>query len=89
MRFDDVNGMLRAFGKGTPSIVSVAHYDLDNRIVFVKGTYANMTEVIGLQEGENYILERRQYSPTLTFSMDKLVEMNAECRLFLVKNLFI
>ncbi|KAG0050607.1 Tripartite DNA replication factor [Gryganskiella cystojenkinii] len=83
MRFDDVNAMLRPFGRGIPCIASVSYFDPETNIVLVKGTYQNMTESIGLTVGESYILEKRTYNPTLTISMDKLVEMNTNCRLFL------
>ncbi|GJJ68960.1 hypothetical protein EMPS_01306 [Entomortierella parvispora] len=83
MRFDDINAMLRPYGRGTPSIVSVPYFDVENKIAYVKGTYENMTEVLRLQPGDMYILEKREYNPTLVNSMNKLVEMNDNCRLFL------
>lgn len=84
MRLDDVSAMLRPFGRGIPTIVSVAYFDPITNILFVKGTYQNMTETMPMKEGDSYILEKRTYNPTLTMSMDKLVEMNTNCRLFLV-----
>jgi len=89
MRFDDINAMLRPYGRGTPSIVSVTYFDPSTNIAYVKGTYENMTDVLRLQEGETYILEKREYYPTLINAMNKLVEMNAESRLFLVRLLLL
>ncbi|KAG0006117.1 Tripartite DNA replication factor [Entomortierella chlamydospora] len=83
IRFDDINALLRAYGHGTPVIVCVPYYDPETNIVYVSGGYSNMLDNLGLTEGENYILERREYDPTLSTSMAKLVEMDKSCRLFL------
>ncbi|KAG0365645.1 Tripartite DNA replication factor [Gamsiella multidivaricata] len=83
MQFDDISALLRGYGRGSPAIAHVAHYDPEFKIVYVSGAYSNMTEALGLTEGEYYLLERREFCPTLTTSMDKLVEINGNCRLFL------
>jgi len=44
-----------------------------------------MKEALNLTEDENYILERREFSPTLTTSMEKLLEMDQSCRVYLVR----
>lgn len=44
-----------------------------------------MNDALNLTEGEIYTLERREFSPTLTTSMEKLVEMDQNCRVYLVR----
>ncbi|ORZ10042.1 P-loop containing nucleoside triphosphate hydrolase protein [Lobosporangium transversale] len=83
LRFDDLCAYLRAYGMGSPSIVSINHYDTNSGTIYIGGTFKNMTEILALTEGEHYLLERREFSPTLAVSMDKLVEMDGNCRLFM------
>ncbi|KAG0244302.1 Tripartite DNA replication factor [Mortierella sp. GBA43] len=83
IRFDELGALLRAFGRGSPAIVSVPYYDSGSKVAYISGAYNNMVDALGLTEGENYILERREFTPTLTTSMDKLVEMNQTCRIFI------
>ncbi|KAI1317207.1 Tripartite DNA replication factor [Mortierella claussenii] len=83
IRFDDTNAILRSYGRGTPVIVSVSHYDSNTKIAYVSGAFNNMTEALALYEGQYYLFERREFSPTLTTSMDKFIEMNENCRLSL------
>ncbi|KAF9425134.1 Tripartite DNA replication factor [Entomortierella beljakovae] len=82
LRFDDINALVRPYGRGSPGIVSVPFVDVESKIVYVSGTYDCMVEALNMVEGSDYILERREYEPTLTTSLTKLFEMNQECRLF-------
>ncbi|KAI8599356.1 hypothetical protein EDD21DRAFT_162185 [Dissophora ornata] len=83
MRFNDLGAILRAFGRGSPAIISVSYYDSERKIAYLSGAFSNMTDALRLTEGEYYVLERREFCPTLTNSMAKLIETNENCRLFL------
>ncbi|KAK5798768.1 P-loop containing nucleoside triphosphate hydrolase protein [Linnemannia elongata] len=85
MRYDEVNSVFKMFGKGIPAVVSTSYFDPETKIVYLGGTYRNMTapDELCLTENEYYILERRELNVTLMTTMKKLVEMNEDSRLFL------
>ncbi|KAG0216095.1 Tripartite DNA replication factor [Mortierella sp. GBA30] len=83
MNFLDMKSLLVSYGMGSPAVVNIAHYDPEFNILYLSGTFKNMTEDVGLLEDEHYILERRETSPNLLNSMEKLVETNESGRLFL------
>lgn len=88
MRYDEVNSVFKMFGKGIPAVVSTSYFDPETKIVYLGGTYRNMTapDELCLTENEYYILERRELNVTLMTTMKKLVEMNEDSRLFLVNS---
>ncbi|KAF9092872.1 Tripartite DNA replication factor [Mortierella sp. AD031] len=85
MRYDEVNSVFNMFARGVPAVVATSYFDPETKIVYLSGTYRNMTapDELCLTEDEHYILERRELNVTLTTSMKKLVEMNENSRLFL------
>ncbi|KAF9116301.1 Tripartite DNA replication factor [Mortierella sp. AM989] len=83
MRFNDINALLRAYGHGSPVIACIPYYDPETKTIYVSGGYSAMVEALGLIEGEHYIIERREQDMTLSTSMNKLMEMDTNCRLFL------
>ncbi|KAF9987191.1 Tripartite DNA replication factor [Mortierella antarctica] len=83
MNFLDIKSLLAFFSQGSPAVVNIAHYDPEFNIVYINGTFNNLTQDVGLTENEYYILERRETSPTLNNSMEKFVETNENGRLFM------
>ncbi|KAF9947332.1 Tripartite DNA replication factor [Mortierella alpina] len=83
MNFLDIKSILAFFSQGSPAVVNVAHYDPEFNIAYINGTFNSLTQDVGLKENEYYILERRETSPTLSTSMEKLVETNENGRLFM------
>ncbi|KAF9547215.1 Tripartite DNA replication factor [Mortierella hygrophila] len=85
MQYDEVNSVFKMFGVGVPAVVSTSYFDPETKIVYLKGTYRNMTSPneLCLAKNEYYILERRELNVTLTTTMKKLIEMNEDNRLFL------
>ncbi|KAF9559762.1 Tripartite DNA replication factor [Mortierella alpina] len=83
MNFLDIKSLLAFYTQGSPAVVNVAHYDPEFNIVYISGTFNNLTQDVGLTENEYYILERRETSPTLNNSMEKLVETNENGRLLM------
>ncbi|KAF9933357.1 Tripartite DNA replication factor [Linnemannia zychae] len=76
MWYDEVNSVFKHFGSGIPALVSTPYFDPVTNIVYLGGTFRNMTapDELSLKEGENYILERRELNFTLINSIKKLVE---------------
>ncbi|KAG0278089.1 Tripartite DNA replication factor [Linnemannia exigua] len=85
MRYDEVNTVFNMFAKGVPAVVATSYFDPETKIIYLTGTYRNMTasDELGVTVGESYILERRELNVTLTTTIKKLVEMNEDSRLFL------
>ncbi|KAF9198227.1 Tripartite DNA replication factor [Haplosporangium sp. Z 27] len=83
LRFNDISALLRSYGYGAPAIVCLPYYNPETKTVYVSGSYSIMVEALGMVEGEHYILERREFDPTLSTAMAKFVEMNENSRLFL------
>ncbi|KAF9583687.1 hypothetical protein BGW38_008857, partial [Lunasporangiospora selenospora] len=83
LQFDD--GMyITRFGKeGIPATVSIVSYDPATKIATISGTAKTLLDIMKIKPGHEFLLERRDYFTTLITSMNKLMEMSSNRRLFL------
>ncbi|KAF9159765.1 Tripartite DNA replication factor [Actinomortierella ambigua] len=85
VQYDNMGSILRSYGfpDELPAIVSVLGFDPADMTIYIQGGYELMTSYLELKEGETYILEQREYSPTLKTSLTVYSEVQGNGNVFL------
>ncbi|KAG0234168.1 Tripartite DNA replication factor [Actinomortierella wolfii] len=85
VRYDNMQSVLRSYNQSgeLPVIASVVGFNSADMTIYIQGTYDAMTNSLMLTYGSTYILEAREYAPTLSTSLTRFSETQGNGKVFL------